>query len=64
MRLNPCLNGQDCEFDSCIYGHHCPSATLATDGKEQVCDTFGCGFGTKDHPPVTVIKHPRKERQE
>lgn len=21
-RLNPCTNGQDCEVDDCIYGHH------------------------------------------
>lgn len=21
-RLNPCTNGQDCEVDNCIYGHH------------------------------------------
>ena len=21
-RLNPCTNGQDCDVDNCIYGHH------------------------------------------
>ncbi|ORY55099.1 uncharacterized protein BCR38DRAFT_415059 [Pseudomassariella vexata] len=25
-RLNPCTNGQDCEVDNCIYGHHVRSA--------------------------------------
>ncbi|PMD51482.1 uncharacterized protein K444DRAFT_543963 [Hyaloscypha bicolor E] len=63
-RLNPCLNGQDCELEFCIYGHHCPSVTLGTNGREPVCNAFGCKFGKEDHPPGTVIKHPRKERWE
>ena len=25
-RLNPCTNGQDCETDDCIYGHHVSDA--------------------------------------
>lgn len=28
-RLNPCANLQDCESESCIYGHHCPSTTVS-----------------------------------
>jgi len=63
-RLNPCLNGQDCELEFCIYGHHCPSVSMGTGGKEPVCNAFGCRFGKEDHPPGTMIKHPRKERWE
>jgi len=57
-RLNPCLNGQECELEYCIYGHHCPST------KDGVCTAFGCRFQKEDHPPGTVIKHPRKEKWE
>ncbi|TVY81394.1 hypothetical protein LSUE1_G008034, partial [Lachnellula suecica] len=61
-RLNPCLNGQNCELEFCIYGHHCPSVTV---GKGEVtCMAFGCRFGREDHPPGTVVKHPRKEKWE
>jgi hypothetical protein len=63
-RLNPCLNGQDCELEFCIYGHHCPSVITGSNGKEPVCNVFGCRFWKEDHPPGTVIKHPRKERWE
>ncbi|KAF4625676.1 hypothetical protein G7Y89_g12489 [Cudoniella acicularis] len=67
-RLNPCLNGQNCELEFCIYGHHCPSVVIlpAANGKdkEPVCQAFGCRFGREDHPPGTTIKHPRKERWE
>ncbi|KAH8667966.1 C-x8-C-x5-C-x3-H type zinc finger protein-like protein [Tricladium varicosporioides] len=67
-RLNPCLNGQNCELEYCIYGHHCPSVVMATSNggkeKEPVCQAFGCRFGRDDHPPGTIIKHPRKERWE
>jgi hypothetical protein len=30
-RLNPCTNGQDCDVDNCIYGHHVSVASLLTD---------------------------------
>lgn len=67
-RLNPCLNGQNCELEYCIYGHHCPSVIMAAGNggkeKEPVCQAFGCRFGREDHPPGTIIKHPRKERWE
>lgn len=57
-RLNPCDNGQDCESEYCIYGHHCPSTTNG------VCAQFNCRFGKDQHPPNTVIKHPRKYDKE
>lgn len=60
-RLNPCTNGQSCEQEFCIYGHHCPSVTFSTKNKNPVCNAFGCRFDEEDHPPNTVIKHPRKE---
>ncbi|PBP27480.1 CCCH zinc finger DNA binding protein [Diplocarpon rosae] len=63
-RLNPCLNGQDCEQEYCIYGHHCPSVTFPAGSKEPVCTAFGCRFSKEDHPPHTIIKHPRKEKYE
>jgi hypothetical protein len=67
-RLNPCTNGQDCESEYCIYGHHCPSVVMvvSSNGKdhEPVCQAFGCRFSKDDHPEGTVIKHPRKERWE
>jgi hypothetical protein len=53
-RLNPCVNGQDCELEYCIYGHHCPSTING------VCAQFGCRFSKEEHPPNTVIKHPKK----
>jgi hypothetical protein len=53
-RLNPCTNGQDCESEYCIYGHHCPSTVNG------VCPQFGCRFSKDEHPPNTIIKHPRK----
>lgn len=64
-RLNPCVNGQECEIE-CIYGHHCPSWGLDLSkaggqrGEEGVCGAFGCRFGKEGHPPDTVIKHPKK----
>ncbi|RYP74499.1 hypothetical protein DL771_002973 [Monosporascus sp. 5C6A] len=27
-RVNPCTNGQDCDVDNCIYGHHAESMEL------------------------------------
>jgi hypothetical protein len=53
-RLNPCLSGQDCELEYCIYGHHCPSTVNGT------CQQFGCKFSKEEHPPNTIIKHPKK----
>jgi hypothetical protein len=53
-RLNPCLNGQDCEQEYCIYGHHCPSTVNG------VCAQFGCRFSKEEHPPNTIIKHPKR----
>jgi hypothetical protein len=61
-RLNPCLNGQDCELEFRIYGHHCPSVITSLKGKESICNAFGCRFWKEDYPPGTVIKHARKER--
>ncbi|EGU84403.1 hypothetical protein FOXB_05068 [Fusarium oxysporum f. sp. conglutinans Fo5176] len=26
-RQNPCINGQDCDVNDCIYGHNCPNVT-------------------------------------
>ncbi|KAF8861559.1 hypothetical protein BDZ45DRAFT_774866 [Acephala macrosclerotiorum] len=46
-RSNLCLNGQDCELDSCIYGYYCPSVILGTNGKESVCNAFGCSLEKK-----------------
>jgi len=34
---------------------------MGSNGKEPVCNAFGCRFWKVDHPPGTVIKHPRKE---
>jgi hypothetical protein len=61
-RLNPCTNGQDCDQEFCIYGHHCPSVSIPAKEKDPVCAAFGCRFGTDGHPPGTTIKHPRKEK--
>lgn len=58
-RLIPCSNGQDCEVDTCIYGHHCPGTS--TVGGKPVCGTYGCRFDEEGHPPGTVIKHPRSD---
>lgn len=53
-RLNPCVNGQECELEYCIYGHHCPSTVNG------VCQQFGCRFTKEEHPPNTIIKHPKR----
>ncbi|KAJ8064702.1 hypothetical protein OCU04_007022 [Sclerotinia nivalis] len=61
-RQNPCVNGQDCDNEECIYGHHCPSVVIPSIGsKEPTCMAFACKFYKEDHPPGTVIKHPKKE---
>jgi hypothetical protein len=57
-RLNPCVSGQNCDIEYCIYGHHCPSVNL--EGKQPVCVAYNCKFQKEDHPPGTVIKHPKK----
>ncbi|ETS77582.1 hypothetical protein PFICI_11456 [Pestalotiopsis fici W106-1] len=53
-RLNPCTNGQDCDVDNCIYGHHCPSV------KDGVCTHPFCKFHVNEHPPGTKIKASKK----
>jgi len=53
-RLNPCTNGQDCESEYCIYGHHCPSTVNG------VCEQWLCRFSKEEHPPGAVIKHPKR----
>lgn len=61
-RQNPCVNGQDCDNEECIYGHHCPSVVIPSIGsKEPTCMAFACKFYKEDHPPGTIIKHPKKE---
>ncbi|EMR72164.1 putative ccch zinc finger dna binding protein [Eutypa lata UCREL1] len=52
-RLNPCTNGQDCDVENCIYGHHCPSVVGG------VCTHPYCKFRTDEHPPGTKFKYPR-----
>ncbi|KAK3314742.1 hypothetical protein B0H66DRAFT_320552 [Apodospora peruviana] len=49
-RLNPCANGQDCDVEDCIYGHHCPSV------RDGVCTHPFCKFEKEDHPPGTKFK--------
>lgn len=65
-RLNPCVNGQNCEAEYCPYGHVCPSWGIdltkagGNRGEEGVCGAFGCRFDESGHPPGTKIKHPKK----
>lgn len=49
-RLNPCTNGQDCEVDNCIYGHHCPSVVNG------ICTHPFCKFRPEEHPPGTKLR--------
>ncbi|KAK2590121.1 hypothetical protein QQS21_012201 [Conoideocrella luteorostrata] len=51
-RQNPCTNGQDCELDECIYGHHCPSI------RDNICTHPFCKFPEDAHPPGTKYKNP------
>ncbi|KAF9770376.1 hypothetical protein IL306_012109 [Fusarium sp. DS 682] len=46
-RQNPCTNGQDCDVEDCIYGHHCPNVTNG------VCTRPYCRFKVEAHPPNT-----------
>ncbi|POR30922.1 Uncharacterized protein TPAR_08866 [Tolypocladium paradoxum] len=50
-RQNPCTNGQDCELEDCIYGHHCPSI------KDGLCCHPFCKFPEEAHPPGTRFKN-------
>lgn len=50
-RQNPCTNGQKCELDDCIYGHHCPSI------KDGLCCHPFCKFSEDAHPPGTRFKN-------
>ncbi|KAI0389694.1 C-x8-C-x5-C-x3-H type zinc finger protein-like protein [Xylariaceae sp. FL0594] len=49
-RLNPCTNGQECDVENCIYGHHCPSVVNG------ICTHPFCKFGPEDHPPGTKLR--------
>ncbi|KAI1815727.1 C-x8-C-x5-C-x3-H type zinc finger protein-like protein [Poronia punctata] len=49
-RLNPCTNGQDCDVDNCIYGHHCPSVANG------ICTHPYCKFRPEEHPPGTKLR--------
>ncbi|KAK8107529.1 CCCH zinc finger DNA binding protein [Apiospora kogelbergensis] len=53
-RLNPCTNGQDCEVENCIYGHHCPSVVNG------ICLHPFCKFHANEHPPGTKLKTMKK----
>ncbi|KAK0652071.1 hypothetical protein B0T16DRAFT_94073 [Cercophora newfieldiana] len=50
-RLNPCENGQECDVENCIYGHHCPSVN-----REGICTHPFCKFQIEDHPPGTKFR--------
>ncbi|KAK0705357.1 hypothetical protein B0H67DRAFT_382037 [Lasiosphaeris hirsuta] len=52
-RLNPCENGQECDVENCIYGHHCPSV------QNGFCTHPYCKFQQEDHPPGTKFKGSR-----
>ncbi|KAI0137117.1 hypothetical protein BJ170DRAFT_44433 [Xylariales sp. AK1849] len=53
-RLNPCTNGQECDVDNCIYGHHCPSVVNG------ICMHPYCKFHANEHPPGTKLKSTKK----
>ncbi|RKU43369.1 hypothetical protein DL546_006371 [Coniochaeta pulveracea] len=59
-RLNPCTNGQYCELENCIYGHHCPSVEMRP-GQPPKCTHPYCKFEVEDHPPGTVFPKARKD---
>ncbi|OWT42469.1 zinc finger domain-containing protein [Pochonia chlamydosporia 170] len=44
-----CKDGQDCKFDECIYGHHCPSI------RDNMCMYPYCKFPAESHPPGTKV---------
>lgn len=52
-RQNPCTNGQDCEAEDCIYGHHCPNTSNG------VCQHPYCKFRVEEHPPGTKFRNPK-----
>ncbi|KAI1201586.1 hypothetical protein F5X97DRAFT_290018 [Nemania serpens] len=52
-RLNPCTNGQDCDVDNCIYGHHCPSVVNG------ICTHPFCKFRPEEHPPGTKLRNTK-----
>lgn len=67
-RLNPCTNGQDCDVDNCIYGHHV-SVTFLRFGNSRlpdllqcpsvvngICTHPFCKFRPEEHPPGTKIR--------
>ncbi|KAI3320608.1 C-x8-C-x5-C-x3-H type zinc finger protein-like protein [Xylariaceae sp. AK1471] len=52
-RLNPCTNGQECDVDNCIYGHHCPSVVNG------ICTHPFCKFRPDEHPPGTKLRNTK-----
>lgn len=68
-RLNPCTNGQDCEVDDCIYGHHV-SRLVQTQRTMKLnrfpwqcpstrdghCTHPFCKFKPWEHPPNTKFR--------
>ncbi|GAP92877.2 putative c-x8-c-x5-c-x3-h zinc finger protein [Rosellinia necatrix] len=52
-RLNPCTNGQDCDVNNCIYGHHCPSVVNG------ICTHPFCKFRIDEHPPGTKLRNTK-----
>ncbi|KAI0106987.1 C-x8-C-x5-C-x3-H type zinc finger protein-like protein [Nemania sp. FL0031] len=52
-RLNPCTNGQDCDVENCIYGHHCPSVVNG------ICTHPFCKFRPEEHPPGTKLRNTK-----
>ncbi|TXC07170.1 hypothetical protein FocTR4_00002931 [Fusarium oxysporum f. sp. cubense] len=52
-RQNPCINGQDCDVNDCIYGHNCPNVTNG------VCTRSHCRFKVDGHPPNTKFTNSK-----
>ncbi|KAG4259553.1 hypothetical protein FPRO04_03285 [Fusarium proliferatum] len=52
-RQNPCINGQDCDVDDCIYGHNCPNVING------VCTRSHCRFKVDGHPPNTKFTNSK-----
>lgn len=70
-RLNPCTNGQDCEVDDCIYGHHVSHVMSRSilrqceltcfqlqcpSTRDGMCTHPYCKFKVFEHPPGTKFR--------
>lgn len=65
-RLNPCTNGQDCDVDNCIYGHHVSHVLLGSEYFEVMLTGSSARVWSRDNANTLTaslrnrITHPER----